>query len=77
MNRSDFEPLIIAALQTFPGQSAKLWQVCEHIWINHGQRIMRSGNLLYTWQYDVRWAADKLRKDNRLVSVPRGNWTLI
>jgi len=37
------------------------------------------GDLFYTWQYDMRWAATKLRRDGKLKAAtrsPKGTWEL-
>lgn len=58
--REDLKPLIIKALTSFGGKGRVL-QVCKYIWDNHEAEIKSSGDLLYKWQYDVRWAAQELR----------------
>ncbi len=35
--------------------------VAKHIWIHHEADLKQSGDLLYTWQYDMRWAAQELQ----------------
>lgn len=74
MKRNDFLPLIIAALIA-NGGSLKISDVCEYVWIHNNQRIMTS-KVLYTWQYDIRWAANELRRQEVIKSDPRGYWTL-
>ena len=49
------------ALKAHDG-SATIVEVCRHIWKNHKDELLASGDLFYTWQYDVRWAATELRK---------------
>lgn len=75
MKRDDFMPLIMAALNA-NGGSLKISEVCEFVWINYNARISMS-QVLYTWQYDIRWAANKLRRQNKIKSDPRGSWTII
>lgn len=75
MKRDDFKLLILAALKEYKGQ-AKIHQVCEHVWTHNSSQIMESKQVLYTWQYDIRWAANKLRRENKIVSEPRGYWKL-
>ena len=43
------------------GGTATIVQVASHIWKNHESDLKRSGDLFYTWQYDMRWAAQRLR----------------
>ena len=39
------------------GGRARLVEVAKFIWANHETQLKASGDLLYTWQYDMRWAA--------------------
>jgi hypothetical protein len=45
--------------------------VARYIWEKYEPELRRSGDLLYTWQYDVRWAAQSLRDSGRLKAVFR------
>ena len=69
---------LVDALQANGGR-ATIVQVCEHVWENHEDELRASGSLFYTWQYDIRWAATKLRK-NRVMkpagSSSRSIWEL-
>ncbi|RQH04755.1 hypothetical protein [Paraburkholderia dinghuensis] len=58
--RDDMKVWVVQALQA---SSGKGWpkDVSKFIWDNYEAELKRSGNLLYTWQYDVRWAAQSLR----------------
>lgn len=67
----DLGPWIIEALKSHGGR-AWIVQVCKHIWDAHETEINESGNLLYTWQYDVRWAAQQLR-DNGVLNPRHGS----
>lgn len=76
--KEDLEGWILDALRA-RGGSAHVVDVCRHIWLNHESDLRASGDLFYTWQYDVRWAAQKLRNRGILRSVDgrRGEpWTL-
>jgi hypothetical protein len=78
VNKKDLEKVVVEALESFGG-SASLIQVSRHIWENHESELRKSGDLLYTWQYDVRWAAFQLRKQGILRPVnetPAGVWEL-
>jgi len=68
---------IVEALESREG-SAPLIEVCRHIWRHHDE-LWDSGDLFYTWQYDVRWAATDLRGRGILKGQkdsPRGIWEL-
>jgi len=61
------------------GGSARLVEVAKHIWSEHESDLKASGNLLFTWQYDMRWAAMVLRKGRKLKPVnqcPKGLWVI-
>lgn len=60
------------------GGAASIVYVARHIWDNHRSDLERS-DLFYTWQYDMRWAATKLRQRGVMVAAQddrRGKWTL-
>ena len=48
------------ALRALGGEAHHI-AVAKHVWENHEADLKASGNLLYTWQYDLRWAAHRLR----------------
>jgi hypothetical protein len=61
------------------GGSASVVEVSKRIWESHDTEIRAGGDLLFTWQYDVRWAAHVLRRDGALKPAdqsPRGVWEL-
>jgi hypothetical protein len=61
------------------GGRATLVEVCREIWKTHENDLRDSGDLFYTWQYDVRWAATELRKTGIMREShdsPRGVWEL-
>lgn len=77
-SKNDLPAWVHDALKTHRG-SAHLVEVAKHIWIHHEPELKASGNLLFTWQYDMRWAANKLRRDGRMKPVsdsPKGVWEL-
>ncbi len=54
--------------------------VAKEIWTARESDLRASGDLFYTWQYDIRWAANRLRRASRMKSVedsPRGIWELL
>ena len=69
---------IVAALNDLGG-SASLVGICREVWKQHKAELEQSGDLFYTWQYDIRWAATQLRTEGVLMSAkasPRGLWEL-
>lgn len=76
--KADLKDWIIEALRS-NGGAAHHVQVAKYVWDNYQEELKESGDLLYTWQYDLRWAAQKLRYDG--VCKPnedtrRGVWAL-
>lgn len=58
--KQDLVDWVEEALRTHGGR-ATLLDVARHIWGAHETDLRESGALFYTWQYDMRWAATKLR----------------
>lgn len=76
--REDLQDWVVAALNAHAG-SASIVQVAEHIWAHHENELRGSGELFYTWQYDMRWACTRLRKRKIVKSTEiskRGEWRL-
>ena len=57
------------------GGEGSVVEVCRVVWDRHEGDLRSSDDLFYTWQYDIRWAATKLRKAGRLEAhdVSSGN----
>jgi len=58
---------------------ATIIEVCKHVWQNHENEIRQSGDSFYTWQYDIRWAGQKLLDEGVLkptTSSPKGIWEI-
>lgn len=78
-DKYDLQNWLIEAL-LFHGKSARIVDVCKYVWEKYEQELRASGDLFYTWQYDIRWAATELRKRRRMKAAhisPRGLWELI
>ena len=62
------------------GGSASLLAVCKKFYSIYEVELKSSGDLFYTWQYDIRWAATTLRKTDRMIDAkvsPNGVWEII
>ncbi len=70
IKRDDMMPWVVKCLESHGG---KAWpkDVAKYIWENYESQLRSSGNMLYTWQYDVRWAAQTLRNNGTLKPVNR------
>jgi uncharacterized protein YuzE len=61
------------------GGSATLLDVSRDIWRRRGREIQKRGDVFLTWQYDLRWAAHRLRRRKVMKSAhdsPFGVWEL-
>jgi hypothetical protein len=61
------------------GGRASIVEISKYIWDHYENVLRNSGELFYTWQYDMRWAAVYLRKNRILKPAkdsPEGIWEL-
>lgn len=61
------------------GGSASFLDISKHVWEHHEDDIRAIDDLLYEWQYELRWSAFFLRREGTLkaaVDSPRGVWEL-
>ena len=76
--KHDLVDWLVEALQASDGQG-RIVDLCKYVWKNYGDDLQASGDLFYTWQYDMRWAATELRKSGKIKSAdlsPKGIWEL-
>ena len=76
--KHDLEDWVCESLRNL-GDSGRLIDVAKQIWGNHQSDLISSGDLFYTWQYDMRWAANRLRRSGKMKAVetsPSGVWEL-
>lgn len=69
---------VIEAVAAHNGE-ATIAQICKYVWENHEPDLQVSGNLLYTWGYDIRWAGQRLRDNGYLQpskACKRGVWVI-
>ena len=77
-DRSDLRQWLMEALKALGGRAA-IPEVCKYVWTHHEGDLRKSGNLFFSWQYDIRWAATELRKRGLMQSAkrsPRGIWLI-
>jgi hypothetical protein len=77
-DKHDLKPWVLEALDELAG-SGSVVAVSRVVWRRHEPDLRTSGDLFYTWQYDIRWAAKVLRDEGSLRSVAgskRGPWEL-
>lgn len=68
MNRIIMKNWIIEALNHLGGK-ARPRDVSKYIWEHYETELKNSGDSLYTWQYDIRWAAQSLRNEGVLKPI--------
>jgi hypothetical protein len=66
--KSDLKEWTIEALQELGGRGFVV-DVCRVVWRRHESDLWASGDLFFTWQYDIRWAAQRLRAEGRLAAA--------
>ena len=72
--KHDLIDWLYEALQASGGKG-RIVDLCKYVWKNYETDLRASGDLFYTWQYDIRWAAYQLRKAGKLKSAtdsPKG-----
>ncbi len=77
-NRDDLQDWVANALVELGG-SGSIVEVAKVLWRDYESALKSSGDMFYTWQYDMRWAATKLREKQIILpaeSSPRGVWKL-
>ncbi|NGM44687.1 hypothetical protein G5B31_03975 [Rhodobacter sp. SGA-6-6] len=72
--KADLENWVIEAIRATGGE-ASIVEVAKYIWANFRKELEGSGDLFYTWQYDMRWAAQNLRGATKLTFSGR-KWAL-
>lgn len=76
--KDDLSAWIVEALREAGGR-AQLIDVARYIWEEYEDELRASGDLFYTWQYDMRWQAQKLRNEGVLLpdsKTSQGTWAL-
>ena len=68
--KADLQEWVLEALHALGG-TAGVVAVSEYVWRAHEADLRASGDLFYTWQYDLRWAAQKLRDAGSLKASER------
>jgi hypothetical protein len=77
--KHDLQLWIQEALEALGGAGTVV-NVARVIWQRHEADLRASGDLFYTWQYDMRWAAQVLRDTGQAKpdsETARGWWELV
>jgi len=75
--KHDLQMWVIDAINAHDGV-ATVTEVSKWIWRNRRVELEASGDLLFTWQYDMRWAAHVLRNKGEIAPAAgsKGKWRL-
>ena len=74
-DREDLKNWVYEAVRD-NGGVASVVTVAKHIWENHEIELKASGDLFYKWQYDMRWAAQKLRNSKKMAFKGK-SWAIV
>ena len=75
----DLEEWVLEALKAHGGE-ATIVEVAKHIWTHHEADLRSSDEIFFNWQYDMRWAGDRLSKAGKMRRAKAGNkgrWFLL
>ena len=78
MTRADLPDIVFEALKALGGRGT-IVQICKYIWEQYEPELRKSGDLFYSWQYDMRWAGQHLRDTGKLVKADKtskGLWVI-
>jgi hypothetical protein len=75
--KENLQEWVMEAIESLGGGTVV--EVSREVWRRHEGDLREAGDLFFTWQYDIRWAAQELRDGGQLMpadQVPRGVWAL-
>lgn len=78
VGKSELAAWVLEAVESLGGGGTVV-EVSREVWRRHEADLRDSGDLFFTWQYDIRWAAQRLRDAGVLMpsdEAPRGVWAL-
>lgn len=77
VTKSELKIWVLEALRDLGGRG-RIAEIAKHIWENHEVDLRASGDLFYTWQYAMRWAAQELQKERKLSKAGKNyTWYLV
>ena len=74
-NNTPMENMLIDALKHFKGPTLIL-DVSKYIWNKYEDDIRKSDEMLYKWQYKLRWAATMLHQKGTITMDKKGTYGL-
>jgi hypothetical protein len=77
VEKSDLKPAILVALKHLGG-NGNVTEIAKYIWENYETELRSSGDLFYTWQYDMRWAGQALQGEGKLLKKgDKRRWSIV
>lgn len=70
MTRKDLPDILYQLIKEL-GESATMMTIFRKFWKDHKSELNENDDFFYTWNYDIRWAATKLRKEGRMKNASR------
>ena len=65
IRKQDMTILVSDALESLGGKGT-IVEVAAEIWKHHKDDLEASGEIFYTWQYEMRWARHRLSEAGKL-----------
>jgi len=80
IKRKDLTCILEEALVSLGGEG-KIVEICEYIWSKYKDDLFASGDIFYTWQYDLRMSAkETLKAKGKVITLKDGKksiWKLL
>jgi hypothetical protein len=67
----DLKEWVVEALKAHGGCAHPI-DVAKYVWVNYQDELLGAGDLFYTWQHQVQWAIEDLRREGRLLPKSKG-----
>ena len=80
IKRKDLTEILEEALVSLGGKG-RIVEICEYIWNKYQEELFDSGDIFYTWQYDLRMSAkETLKAEGKVITLKDGKksvWKLV
>ena len=76
ISKKDLQNIVKETLIILNGKS-NITEISKYIWKKYNYKLLMSGDIFYTWQYDIRWSGIVLKKLGIMKKdSKRGIWEL-